>query len=196
MPLERAAFFILLFFRILGEDILILRRMKTSCFLLCFLLAVVSAEAQKISKAEKMAENEKAFQEVRHLIDGRHFQIEINRVHPQDGFDVSRFNPTGKISVSDSIARGHLPFFGRAYSLPYGDNAGIDFDDVMKNVSVKTVKKRKEKVVVMSFSVRGNRDVYQLTIEAYPRGGCSVNLYSNNRAQISYSGTVASEEEK
>lgn len=170
--------------------------MKTGCFLLCFLLAVVSAGAQKISRADKLAENEKAFQEVQQLIAGRHFQIEINRVHPQGGFDVSRFNPTGNISVSDSIARGHLPFFGRAYSLPYGDNAGIDFDDVMKDVSVKTVSKRKEKVAVMSFSVQGNRDVYQVTIEAYPRGSCSVNLYSNNRAQISYSGTIASEEKK
>ncbi|MDE7373711.1 MAG: DUF4251 domain-containing protein [Odoribacter sp.] len=170
--------------------------MKTGCFLLCFLLAVISAETQKISRADKLAENEKAFQEVQQLIAGRHFQIEINRVHPQDGFDVSRFNPTGNISVSDSIARGHLPFFGRAYSLPYGDNVGIDFDDVMKNVAVKTVKKRKGKVAVMSFSVRGNRDVYQVTIEANSRGGCSVNLYSNNRAPISYGGTIVSEGEE
>ena len=167
--------------------------MKTNILLLLcgLLLAIMPAEARKVSKADKTAENAKAFQEMEKLVAGRHFQIEINRVYPQYGFDVSRFNPTGSILVQDSVARGHLPFFGRAYSLPYGENGGIDFDNTMQRVSIKTVKRRKEKIIVMSFSVRGTYDVYQMTIEAASNGTCSVSLNSNQRAQISYGGTIS-----
>lgn len=165
--------------------------------LLCgLLLAVMPAEARKVSKADKTAENAKAFQEMEKLVAGRHFRIEIDRVYPQSGFDVSRFNPTGDIWVRDSVARGHLPFFGRAYSLPYGEDGGIDFDNVMQDVTVKTVKKRKEKMVVIGFSVRGTYDVYQITIEAASNGTCSVNLNSNNRTQISYGGKISPSKEK
>ncbi len=98
--------------------------------------------------------------------------------------------------MNDSVAQGHLPFFGRAYSLPYNEGGGISFDNTMQAVSIKTIEKRKKQVVSINFTVWGNNDVYQITIEAVPDGSCSVNLTSNNRAQIAYSGTISLPEEK
>ena len=116
--------------------------------------------------------------------------LEILHVYPQGGGDVSRFNPRGKITVKDSVAEGHLPFFGRAYSLPYGEGGGIEFDAPMKNPQVKTEKKKKKQSVTFSFSVPGKGDTYQITIETMGGDGCSVFLVSNNRTQISYSGKI------
>ena len=76
------------------------------------------------------------------------------------------------------------------------EGGGISFDNTMQAVSIKTIEKRKKQVVSINFTVWGNNDVYQITIEAVPDGSCSVNLTSNNRAQIAYSGTISLPEEK
>lgn len=172
--------------------------MKTRYLLMLIVALVFSVPtmAQKLSKEEKAAKQEKAFQETKALIESKHFQIDIDRVYPQSGHDVSRFNPKGKITITDSLAKGNLPFFGRAYSLPYGEGGGIEFDGPIKEQSVKLIEKKKKKAVLYNFTVTGKNDTYQLSIEVAPGGGCTVNLASNNRTQISYSGTVTPLEEK
>ncbi len=164
---------------------------KMHLFLWGVLLAMVlPAGAQKISKEEKTAQQGKSLAEAQALLESRQFEVEILHVYPQGGGDVSRFNPRGKITVKDSVAEGHLPFFGRAYSLPYGEGGGIEFDAPMKNPQVKTEKKKKKQSVTFSFSVPGKGDTYQITIETMGGDGCSVFLVSNNRTQISYSGKI------
>ncbi len=149
------------------------------------------AIAQKLSKEEKARQAEEAFKSIRTLIESRAFQIEINRVFPASGKDVSRFNPRGKISINDTLAKGHLPFFGRAYSLPYGESGGIEFDGKIRDEKIKTIEKKKKRSIVYTFSVTGKNDHYQFTIEAAGGNNCTVSLNSNNRAHISYSGTVS-----
>lgn len=167
--------------------------MKNLCFTLILLSLAFNCpvRAQKMSHADKKAAEAKAFQETQELIAGKSFQVEINRVYPQDGFDVSRFNPSGKITVQDSTAQGRLPFFGRAYSLPHGEGGGIEFDNTMQKVTIKTIEKRKKKTVIFSFSIRGENDTFQISIEASAGENCSINVTSNNRAQISYSGKIS-----
>lgn len=160
-------------------------------FLLFFsVIAIQPTIAQKSSREEKAAQIEKAFQEMQQLVASKHFEIDIDRVYPQSGHDVTRFNPRGKITIQDSLAKGHLPFFGRAYSLPYGDGGGIEFDAPMQEVKTKVTEKRKKKLILFSFSVPSQNDMFQVQIEVVPAGGCSINVNSNNRAHISYSGTL------
>ena len=162
--------------------------MKKLIFIsLLFSILSLSVSAQKPTKAEKAAQLEQEFQQTRQLIESNHFQFELNRVYPQDGQDLSRFNPRGKFVITDSVAKGTLPFFGRAYSLPYGEGGGIEFDGVMKDQSLKM----KRKILIYRFSITAKNDTYQISMEISGGGNCSVNLNSNNRAQISYSGTVS-----
>ena len=147
--------------------------------------------AQKRSKAEKAAQIEKGLQEVQKLVDSQQFQIDIDRVYPQNGMDMSRFNPTGKITIMDSIAKGELPFFGRAYTAPLAGDNGIEFDDLIKESSSKVVKKRKITAVEYKFSVPRKNDIYEFTISIASNSKCTVTLNSNNKSHISYSGTIS-----
>ena len=143
--------------------------MKKLIFIsLLFSILSLSVSAQKPTKAEKAAQLEQEFQQ-----------------------DLSRFNPRGKFVITDSVAKGTLPFFGRAYSLPYGEGGGIEFDGVMKDQSLKIEHKKKRKILIYRFSITAKNDTYQISMEISGGGNCSVNLNSNNRAQISYSGTVS-----
>ena len=136
--------------------------MKKLIFIsLLFSILSLSVSAQKPTKAEKAAQLEQEFQQTRQLIESNHFQFELNRVYPQGGQDLSRFNPRGKFVITDSVAKGTLPFFGRAYSLPYGEGGGIEFDGVMKDQSLKIEHKRKENPD-LPFSITAKNDTYQI----------------------------------
>ena len=148
------------------------------------------AGAQKTKKAEKLVQLEKEFIRIKALVESNRFNIEIDRVYPQSGRDVSRFNPRGYITVNDSIAKGHLPFFGRAYSLPYGNGGGVEFDAPVKDRSVKITDKQKKKIITYRFSVPGDNDLFQISIDFTAGENCQVSLISNNRTHISYSGRV------
>ena len=101
-------------------------------FLLLFLLPFAATASPNKQKTEKAAIEAKAFQAICELVNNKHFQIDIDRAYPQSGFDVSLFRPQGKIIVTDSIAKGNLPYFGRAYSLPYGEGGSIEFEGKIK----------------------------------------------------------------
>lgn len=163
--------------------------------LLTFLVSAGTSQAQK--KADKIKKTEQEFQKTLELVNTNQFQVDIDRVHPQNGMDVNRFNPQGEIIIKDSVAKGSLPFFGRAYSLPYGDDPGIKFDNRIQNLSVKiNDRKKKNKTILYSFSVPTRNDVFQFQLEIAAGGNCSVNLNSNNRATISYSGKLTPLEEE
>ena len=132
--------------------------MKKLIFIsLLFSILSLSVSAQKPTKAEKAAQLEQEFQQTRQLIESNHFQFELNRVYPQGGQDLSRFNPRGKFVITDSVAKGTLPFFGRAYSLPYGEGGGIEFDGVMKDQSLKIEHKKKRKILIYRFSITAKK---------------------------------------
>ena len=166
--------------------------MKKLIFIsLLFSILSLSVSAQKPTKAEKAAQLEQEFQQTRQLIESNHFQFELNRVYPQDGQDLSRFNPRGKFVITDSVAKGTLPFFGRAYSLPYGEGGGIEFDGAIHDQPQNNEHTPKRQILKNRLSSTANNDTYQISMEISGGGNCSVNLNSNNRAQISYSGTVS-----
>lgn len=164
--------------------------MKTSYFWgLCLFLAFsMPALAQNSKKSEKAARLEEHFQTTLRLIESGQFHIEIDRVYPQSGHDVSRFNPSGYITITDTLAKGRLPFFGRAYSLPYGEGGGIEFDGPVRDRKMQIKQKRKTHFILYAFTVSGKNDIYEISLNIGPEGECTVNLISNNRTQISYSG--------
>ena len=172
--------------------------MKTRFLFIAMLLVsgLGSLSAQSSGKAAKAEQLAKLFQETKALVESNRFKVTINQVYPQNGMDMTRFNPRGEIVINDSIAKGNLPFFGRAYTLPYGEGGGIEFDGPMVDKSVKIIERKNKKLITWRFSIRGQNDIYQLSIEIAPGGNCSVYVNSNNRTHISYSGTVSPLEEK
>lgn len=166
--------------------------MKTQLLLLIALMLLLtgSVQAQRKNKAIQDAKIEQQFKDLQALIRSNRFQVLIDRVYPMNGADLTRFNPEGTITVTDSTAQGKLPYFGRAYTLPYGEGGGIEFDNAIQKLQVKTIEKKRKSSVLYQFNVSGQNDVYRITIEAFPGGTCSVSINSNNRRTISYSGKI------
>ena len=98
----------------------------------------------------------------------------------------------GELFFLDTVATGNLPFFGRAYSLPYGQGGGIQFEQAsLKEESLKVVQKRKKQYVMYQFTVRNEHDVFTFRVEAHANGKCNVKVNSNRRASIDYGGEIS-----
>jgi hypothetical protein len=150
-----------------------------------------------------------AFARLARLVESRCFRVEATDAYPTGNSSVtisSRNGSTtlggeghvslatnrGELFFRDSVVSGHLPFFGRAYSLPYGEGGGFKLEDARLNkVKVKTVQRRKRRYVEFTCSVYASGDALTLSIEAYENGHCTIQVNSNNRAAISYGGTIS-----
>lgn len=149
-----------------------------------------------------------AFNKMVNLIKSKNFYVNVDAAFPSgngsitvdtkygskriggEGYVSLASNP-GELFIMDTVVTGHMPFFGRAYSIPYGEGGGMEFTKTkLEKESINVVQKKKKQYVEYKFSVRKDNDLITFRLEIYSNGKCSVNVHSNNRASISYSGEV------
>jgi len=181
--------------------------MKTSRFILPIGLLLFSCLS--LTAAEKKTKTDTAaFNKLVRLMESKHFYILVDDAFPSGNSSVTINSKHGSKTIGgghiplttnqgelfflDTVATGHLPFFGRAYSLPYGQGGGIKFKQApLKEESLKVVQKRKKQYVTYQFSVHNGHDVFTFHVEAYANGKCNVKVHSNQRASIDYGGEVS-----
>jgi hypothetical protein len=79
------------------------------------------------SQSKKEREEQKA-KEIKEMIENGRFTIEVDRALPMGGRTVHLTTPYSLEMRGDS-AISYLPYFGRAYSLPYGGGDGMRFEE-------------------------------------------------------------------
>lgn len=75
------------------------------------------------SKQEKKEQKEK---EVKELLESGSFKIDVDRALPMSGSSVN-LTSSYSLELRGDSAISHLPYFGRAYSVPYGGGDGLRF---------------------------------------------------------------------
>lgn len=165
-------------------------------FVLLFLLPIVSSFAQDKKKNKKEIRAEQ-FKDVVKLVESRQFQFVADRAFPQGFRPMDLTTNPNFTKVNDSIAHGSMPFFGRGYTVAYGEGGGIKYEGIMEEVKFTT--NEKKLWIRIEYRVRGKQDVYRVSIEVGYSGHATMNVNSNNRSSISYQGEVTplpKEEEK
>lgn len=156
--------------------------MKTIRFIL--LLGMVFFCGSQFLNAQN-GKSEKA-QEVRDLIESGAFNIDVNRAIPLSGRSVVLTSTYGLEIKGDSIY-ANLPYYGRAYSAPYGGGGGLNFDKPLTDYKVKFDKKKK---ATIRFSTRSDDDRYEFTIQVFSNGKASVFVQPTNKQSITYDGEL------
>lgn len=160
--------------------------MKNIFLLFLFSTSIIlSAEAQGQQKAK-----ESGFEKTIALVESNRFLIEVNRAFPLGSKSVDLFSNRGRITITDSIAKGFLPYFGRAFSAIPGEDGGISFDSKMRKKEVKVKDSKKKKHILYSFTVKGRNDTYQLFLDITSDSSCFVSVRSNRKSQIAYDGII------
>lgn len=83
---------------------------------------------QSLYSQNKKERKEQKAKEIKEMIENGRFTIEVDRALPMGGRTVHLTTPYSLEMRGDS-AISYLPYFGRAYSLPYGGGDGMRFEE-------------------------------------------------------------------
>ena len=113
----------------------------------------------------------------------RQFKLSINRMYPLRG-GTRQLSFGYSIEVRNDSLISYLPFFGRAYSVPYGGGKALNFSERIGSYQ-ETLK---------ADGVKNDEDTYVYFLDVYDNGKATVDVQSYERDRISFSGTMELEE--
>ena len=139
--------------------------------------------ASSEQKAAQMAEHAAL---VKSALNNREYKIAIDRMYPMRGS--SRSVSFGySVEVRNDTLISYLPYFGRAYNVPYGGGKGLNFSAPIGSYQ-EYMKRNGQRHI--EIGVTNEEDTYLYTIDVFDNGNSSVEVRARERERISYSGNV------
>jgi hypothetical protein len=152
------------------------------------IISLMAGLTTSVESRDRNQVRQDQFNHIVELIENGDFIFEARRAYPQSGRSVDLTTNYGFIEISDEIGKAHLPYFGRAYNVPYGGRGGIIFSGEIENIELS---KNADKLRVnYSFEVR-DKDYYQVSMNIGYNGDASVVITSTSRGRISYQGYIS-----
>lgn len=160
-----------------------------------FLLLVVTfGFAQE--KSRKQLRKERQLEDVRQtaiLIDSKEFVFVAKRAFPLGFRDVDLTTNPNFIEFKPDFIKSEMPFYGRGYSgIGYGGDAGLRFEGKPSEFTIEKGKKAYQ----VNATVRGEQDVFKISLAVFLEGNAILTISSNNRSTISYNGEISKIEKK
>lgn len=91
--------------------------------------------------------------------------------------------------IFDSLKlKAYLPFYGRAYSVPYGGSGGVQFDLIAEKIE--KVWNEKKRIYTFSAEVADSHDSYLIYLTTGLSGFADLRITFRNRQPISYYGVI------
>lgn len=146
------------------------------------IVACATSDPSGLSKAERRQQTALLVQKA--LLD-RHYTINVQSAHPYKGAPIN-LTSSYSLQVKGDTIVSYLPFFGRAYSIPYGGGKGLNFTGLIN--SYQTSRNKKEYNIKMG--VDNDEDQYVYYIDVYDNGRAVVLVTSKNRSNITFYGDM------
>ena len=137
------------------------------------------------SQSKKEREEQKA-KEIKEMIENGRFTIEVDRALPMGGRTVHLTTPYSLEMRGDS-AISYLPYFGRAYSLPYGGGDGMRFEESITDYQSTFDKKGTARI---KFVARTKEDTFRFDVQVFSNGSAIISVTPTNRQNITYQGCL------
>lgn len=153
--------------------------MVLACLALSMLCGCATSEERAARAAEQAVLVKKALTE-------RNYKIGVDYMYPMRGGS-KRVSYGYSVEVRNDSLISYLPYFGRAYSLPYGGGKGLNFSERINNYQESQMKNGQRQIEI---GVKNDEDTYQYTIEVFENGKSSISVRCTTRDRISYSGEM------
>lgn len=146
---------------------------------------ILSINSQtKEEKKQQMKEN------IKTQVEQGDFKINVSTALPRSSSAVNLNSPYSIIVRNDSIY-SHLPYYGRAYSVPYSGGKGLNFDSTINKYEVS---KGKKEELIVKLDTDNDEDRYRYVFTIHPNGTANISVTMINRASISYIGRIEIDE--
>ena len=113
------------------------------------------------------------------------FTVEVDHVYPSR-FPAQHLDYGYEITVRNDSLISYLPYFGRAYSLPYGGGKGLNFK---ARISQYQTKRNKKDLTRIDLTAQNEEDIYQYQVEIFDNGSADIQVLSRQRESIRFTGT-------
>ena len=142
------------------------------------------------SREDRLARLEREAQMVREGVENGDFKVDIDRMIPLRGG--SRHVDNYSVKVKDGHIVSYLPYFGRAWDLPYGGGHGLNFEaDIQEN----DVYREADGSYTVRLLIKTDEDTHVYTFQIFTNGSTSLLVQSKNREPINFNGDFSFEEE-
>ena len=163
--------------------VMIMRHRIISVVMALLALIVLASCATTEERAARAAELAK---KVTAALSDRHYVIAIDRMNPMRGSSKS-VSYGYSVEVRNDSLISHLPYFGRAYNVPYGGGKGLSFAAPISSYQEFQKKSDRRSIEI---GLTNDEDTYVYMIDVFDNGSATVNVTARQRESISYSGKM------
>ena len=129
-----------------------------------------------------------AIGEITKKIESKNFTVVVNYANPmrmKQRYLTSEYD----LHIKNDSAFAYLPYFGVAYSAPYGmGEGGIKFAELMKDYSMVPTKKKNGWDI--RFKIKDTENSYDISLSVFNNGRAMVVVSSYSRDLITFTGEV------
>ncbi|MCD8079941.1 MAG: DUF4251 domain-containing protein [Bacteroides sp.] len=155
--------------------------MKTIHFTFCLCVALLSVGCATSSRS-----NSTTAQEVQQQIGSGDYRIDVNMASPRRTRNIP-LTSSYWVEVRNDSVFSNLPYYGRAYAVPYGGGQGLQFNAPIEGYEVSHTGKGNTRV---SFRAKTPEDTYQYSMTIYTNGNASIQVLMQQRESIGFSGEL------
>ena len=160
--------------------------MKTIRLFSSGMMAVVALGCIFSCRSSDLALRNERAQAIKKQIEERHYTINVNRVLPMNGRS-RELTASYSLTISGDTIKSHLPYFGQAYSIPYGGGQGLIFD---APITVYSENFDAKGTANISIQTRSEDDNYIYQVQIFNNGSTTIHVTPNNRQAISFHGNM------
>ena len=150
------------------------------------IIVMAAALAGCATTAERMEREARTAAQVSEALASRHYTINVLMMYPQRGRAVN-LTTNYSVEVKGDSLISYLPYFGRAYNVPYGGGKGLNFIAPITGYQTETDRKGITRVVLTS---ENEEDHYRYILEVSSSGDSYIQVQSRQRDFIRYSGRM------
>ena len=150
--------------------------------LLCGMVSACAVSEE--AKREKALSKVLLAREVRNSIENRHFTIDVKICQPLRSRPIN-LSTLYSLEVEGDTIISYLPYFGRAYSIPYGGGKALNFQGRISAYEAAEVKDGK---YLINIGVSNEEDDYLYRIQMFDNGKADIEVMSRNRDRINFTG--------
>ena len=144
-----------------------------------------------LTPAEKDERRAKRAQAVEQALAARHYRVSVNMMYPRRGKAKTVSSDYG-LEVKGETLVSYLPYFGRAYSVPYGGGKGLDFTALISEYKAEKDDKGTTKISIL---VNNEEDDFSYFLTVFDNGQSTIDVRAREREPISFSGDLTAADE-
>ncbi len=154
----------------------------------CLIILLLLTGCAMTGGSERSRQREVAtIQAVKKALESKHYIIDVDMMHAMHEPSIN-ITSDWSLEVRGDTLVSYLPYFGRAYHVPYGESKGMNFTAPIKDYYQELTERGEWHITML---VDNDEDRMKFYLEVMDNGNSYIHVIYDNKEQISYDGTLS-----